>query len=235
MRSRQAILALSLTAIAGLLALMVWGSDHKEARRTSHPLPSKLRANLPAAVAIGYPCTNQPGANVHGAVPPPTMRRLSHGNLGDERCARTPPATAPEVARGQARDEDDRFELQQTLDWLQEDLRDTENPLVREQTIRELADIGVNEAYALISQSLADPDGRVRTAAIEKLGAAGSDQLHFLGQVILTEPNPELRRQALEAIAKQKSPAALALLRLALQDSDEEIVLLAETSLATLD
>lgn len=121
--------------------------------------------------------------------------------------------------------------MRQAVEWLGEELLQSENPLVRERAILKLAEIGGKDAYLAISGALTDPDVKVRELVIQLLGEAGQEQLHVLGQVLFAESNPELRRQGVEIIAALQSPAALALLQVALQDEDEEISLLAESRL----
>ena len=141
------------------------------------------------------------------------------------------PASARQEVAGRFADAREGAKLRQAVEWLGEELLQSENPLVRERAILKLAEIGGKDAYLAISGALTDPDVKVRELVIQLLGEAGQEQLHVLGQVLFAESNPELRRQGVEIIAALQSPAALALLQVALQDEDEEISLLAESRL----
>jgi hypothetical protein len=49
------------------------------------------------------------------------------------------------------------------------------------------------------------------------------DTLHFLGQVLFTDPDSMVCLEAVDLIAAEQSPANQALLNIAVKDSDEKV------------
>lgn len=198
------ILLPPLMAIAWLYAILVWDSVPDNASIAKSSVDDKDGAGLPAAptrrsVELGHRAGGEGKGAQRNALSNAASPLGYHcmGNFGSEleitSCRRPRFAAARSVTPGQPGGGIDSVELRQTLDWLEEDLLESESPLVREQAIAELAEIGGKEACSVMSRALADPDIRVRALAIEKLGEAGHDQLHVLGQVLFTEADPELR------------------------------------------
>lgn len=94
------------------------------------------------------------------------------------------------------------------------------NGVVQQEAATVLAAIAGETAVAAVTTALVDMDVAVRRQAIETLGDIASHSLHLLGQVLLGDPEPELRLLALRSLAAEGSPAALALLATAMDDAD---------------
>lgn len=94
---------------------------------------------------------------------------------------------------------------------------------VRMQTVRELASIDSESALKILVSALNDEDSYVRSEIIYALGNSKNYSEHFLGQVIFSEKDPFLRRQAVELLAFRGSPAAQSLVIAAQYDSNEQV------------
>ena len=80
-----------------------------------------------------------------------------------------------------------------------------------------------------------DPDGTVRTTAVETLGQLGTEaSLPYLTQA-LRDPNSAVRREAGDSLRQTGLPEAMPLLRRALTDPDASVVKTAERAIKHLE
>jgi hypothetical protein len=89
------------------------------------------------------------------------------------------------------------------------------------------------EAIPILGEALKDADEEVRLAAIQSLAdmTEGAPVVDLLGAAALSDPSPDNRYEALEALADVGGPAARSYLEKALRDPDEDVSSLAESLL----
>jgi len=76
----------------------------------------------------------------------------------------------------------------------------------------------------VIESALGDPSTELRRYAMESLWQSDSpNRLSILGQVIYSEPDPELRLDAVRLLGSDPNSAARTLLNAARFDSDERV------------
>ena len=92
------------------------------------------------------------------------------------------------------------------------------NPLVREEAVYRLADLGLESTLPALEQALADPDPRVREAAIEVVTDIGGDGSAWALAVALNDEVVSLREDAVYALGEIGGDVAIDLLRRALSD-----------------
>lgn len=88
------------------------------------------------------------------------------------------------------------------------------------------------QAIPILGEALKDADEEVRLAAIQSLADMTEGvPVDLLGTAALSDPSPDNRYEALEALADTGDPAARPYLERALQDPDEDVASLAESLL----
>lgn len=98
--------------------------------------------------------------------------------------------------------------------------------------IRELRNLGNEDAVASLSVALSDPDSRIRDDALEALSAIGTDEAlgAIASRAVDTEPGS--RADAAEALANSDNRYALNYLEILLKDEDPRVRMVAIESLA---
>jgi len=94
---------------------------------------------------------------------------------------------------------------------------------LRNEAVLALANSHEIEAISIIENALADQSSDVRYQAIHALTSTEINFLPVLGQVFFSDPDPELRMEALNFIALENTPASHAFLVLGLKDEDEGV------------
>ena len=97
----------------------------------------------------------------------------------------------------------------------------------RKAAVRELRHLADDEAVAILSIALRDPDNRVRKAALEALSSIGGDEALAAIAANSTDADPLARARAAEALADAGGYSAARYLELALHDNDARVRLVA--------
>lgn len=142
--------------------------------------------------------------------------------------AQTVPATRLQAMQNSAESEDESetASLARTL------IQDTDTS-VRSQAAAVLADIAGEEAIKALEAGLGDPNPAVRIKVIGSLEALQAEQaIPTLGQVLFSDPSPQVRLAAVAAIARQQSEAVPAFLEAAAKDKDRAVRTAALSALA---
>lgn len=96
-----------------------------------------------------------------------------------------------------------------------------EDPLIRAEMVRTLAEYPGAEAEQVLRAALSDPDADVRAAACEAWGKRGdATAAKLLGGVLGGDVDRDVRLAAARALGHAKDPAAVAALGEVLQDKD---------------
>ncbi len=110
------------------------------------------------------------------------------------------------------------------IEYLSHLLVKQKDPYAREQAIAGLARIGSDLAVAAMATALGDTDKAVRRQVVEGLGQVGSElATQILGQALLGDPNPEIRLEAVRALAKLGGEISQAFVTAAANDSDKRV------------
>jgi len=94
---------------------------------------------------------------------------------------------------------------------------------LREEAVLALANSYNKTAIPIIENALADTSSNVRYQAIQVLTNTQKNPLSMLGQVLFSDPDPELRIEALILIALENTPASISFLEHARNDPDENV------------
>lgn len=126
------------------------------------------------------------------------------------------------------------FEQERAITVLGDILDHDQDPAVRSEALRALTNIGGQTAFAAVTAGLGDELPRVRREVMQALVSLEPAQaVQYLGQVVIGDPDPGLREDAVEILSRQHHPAARALLRAATDDPDEHVRQAARASLHT--
>jgi HEAT repeat protein len=126
------------------------------------------------------------------------------------------------------------FEQERAITVLGEMLDHDEDAAVRSEALRALTNIGGEAAFAAVTAALGDELPRLRREAVQALVSLEPAQaVQYLGQVVLGDPDPGLREDAVEILSRQHHPAVRALLLAATDDRDERVRQAALASLHT--
>ncbi|GEM_PF-7027426 len=112
---------------------------------------------------------------------------------------------------------------EERLDKLQRILLKSDDVTLREEAIIALSNTNLKTAFPIIEGALGDNSSDVRFQAIQVLITKKTNTLPFLGQVLYSDPAPELRAEAVTLIAIENTLASRALLKHALNDPNKEI------------
>ena len=94
----------------------------------------------------------------------------------------------------------------------------------RMQTVELLRQTGNEQALTSLETGLGDDNSGVRIASLKAIaGIRGDDALLLLGQAVIGDKNPDVRRAALELLQDNKQEAAIAFIKTALNDSDSGV------------
>lgn len=138
------------------------------------------------------------------------------------------------VVRAQAIEAMQKLEGERAVSWFREGLRD-EHPGVRFAACMALGTIRHKPSEQAVRVCLTDPDPNVRVAAMFALRRLGD--LAFIkefGEVVRSNPDAGVRRNAVLALGRLEEPGALALLKKARDDKDDSVQLQALEAMALL-
>jgi hypothetical protein len=119
------------------------------------------------------------------------------------------------------------------IGYLKYVLMQRDDPASRIHTIDAIVASGADEAADIVALALGDADIAVRRHVVERLRDLGNPRaVQILGQIVLGDAAPEVRRAAVTALAANGGEAPHHFLVAASRDRDEQVRRLAQGSLA---
>jgi len=112
---------------------------------------------------------------------------------------------------------------EEEISKLQHILKQAPDAGLREEAVLALANSNDKTVIPIIESALADTSSDVRYQAIHVLTNAQKNPLSMLGQVLFSDPDPELRIEVLNLIALENTPASISFLEYAQNDTDENV------------
>jgi len=101
--------------------------------------------------------------------------------------------------------------------------------------IRKLRRLGTTDTIETLSVALADPDARVRTAALEAMSSFGGDEAAAAIGSLSADVDPRVRADATLSLAMVGGDSAIEYLKLALHDPDPIVRMAAVNSLGDME
>ena len=126
-----------------------------------------------------------------------------------------------------------RIEDEQAIAVLAQVLRRDDDVAVREEALFTLEQIGGDDAARAIELALGDASPAMRHRALVAISMSESPNRRLiLAQMLYTDPDPALRREAARQLGADPDPAARLLLQPALSDADPGVRAQAERRMA---
>jgi HEAT repeat protein len=110
------------------------------------------------------------------------------------------------------------------IDILQQTLLMEDDPLVRKRAVTALGDIGGTRVLDALESGMGDSSAEVRSELAKSLsGIQDQRSMLLLGQLLMGDRIPVVRRQAVLALSSQKTIAARTFIEAGLQDEDDGV------------